>query len=195
MAAKRASGNRPQPPRRPTREELAAAFGRTVPDVIATNLRVLFCGINPGLYTAAIGHHFGRPGNRFWPALHLAGFTSRLLDPSEERQLLDWGYGITNIVPGATATAAELSVEQLQGGARSLVRKVRRYTPKFLAVVGIDAYRKAFGRPKAQLGLQPETMGPTQVWLLPNPSGLNANYQLADFARAFRELREAAESP
>ncbi len=179
--------------RRPTKAEVAAAVGRTVADVIGPDLAVLFCGINPGLYTAAIGHHFGRPGNRFWPALHLAGFTPRQLDPSEERELLVWGYGITNIVPGATATAAELSREQLAAGAQTLVRKVRKYRPRFLAVVGLDAYRKAFARPKAPPGLQAEAIGPTRVWLLPNPSGLNANYQLADFAQAFRELRLAAE--
>jgi TDG/mug DNA glycosylase family protein len=179
--------------RRPTKAEVAAAVGRTVADVIGPDLAVLFCGINPGLYTAAIGHHFGRPGNRFWPALHLAGFTPRQLDPREERELLVWGYGITNIVSGATATAAELSREQLAAGALTLVRKVRKYRPRFLAVVGLDAYRKAFARPKAPPGLQTEAIGATRIWLLPHPSGLNANYQLADFARAFRELRLAAE--
>jgi len=179
--------------RPPTREEVLAAKGRTVPDVIARGLTVLFCGINPGLYTAAIGHHFGRPGNRFWPALHQAAFTPRLLDPSEEHELLGWGYGITNIVPGATATAGELTPDQLKSGARTLIRKVRKYGPEFVAVVGIDAYRKAFVRPKAQTGLQPETIGTARIWLLPNPSGLNANYQLADFVSAFRQLREAAE--
>jgi TDG/mug DNA glycosylase family protein len=177
---------------RPTREELLAAVGRTLPDVIGPGLAVLFCGINPGLYTAAVGHHFGRPGNRFWPAMHQSGFTPRPLDPSQQRELLGWGYGITNIVPGATASAGELSREQLQAGARALVRKVRKYRPRFLAVVGIDAYRKAFDRPKAQPGLQSETIGATRIWLLPNPSGLNANYQLPDFVRAFRQLRVAA---
>lgn len=181
-------------PWRPTREEVLAAAGRTVPDVIARGLKVLFCGINPGLYTAAIGHHFGRSGNRFWPALYQAGFTPRLFDPSAERELLAWGYGITNIVPVATATAGELSLQQLQAGARTLTRKVRKHSPRFVAIVGIDAYRKAFGRPKAQPGLQPEKIGSTRIWLLPNPSGLNANYQLADFAKAFRELRDAAEA-
>lgn len=177
--------------RRPTAAEVRAAVGKTVPDVIAQGLKVLFCGINPGLYTAAIGHHFGRPGNRFWPALYQAGFTPRLLDPREERELLALGYGITNIVPGATARADELSLEQLQAGARAIERKVRRWQPRFLAVVGMGAYRNAFARPKAQLGLQQETIGPARIWLLPNPSGLNANYQLKDFARAFAELREA----
>lgn len=193
MVDNRQPMRRVEPAPRPTREEVLAAAGRTVPDVIAAHLNVLFCGINPGLYTAAIGHHFGRPGNRFWPALHQAGFTPRLLDPRHERELLPWGYGITNIVPGATATAGELSLEQLQAGARGLVRKVRKHSPKFLAIVGIDAYRKAFGRPKAQPGPQPETIGNTRIWLLPNPSGLNANYQLADFVRAFSELRQAAQ--
>ena len=191
----KSKGKRPvdaaSPRRRPTREEVAAAKGKTLPDVIAPGLAVLFCGINPGLYTAAIGCHFGRPGNRFWPALHGAGFTDRLFDPSEQRKLLALGYGITNIVRVATATGAELSLAQLQAGARSLVRRVGRCQPKCLAVVGIDAYRKAFGHPKAQIGPQPETIGATRIWVLPNPSGLNANYQLADFIKAFCNLREA----
>lgn len=183
----------PQPPRRrPTREELLAAHGKTLPDVIAPGLAVLFCGINPGLYTAAIGHHFGRPGNRFWPALHGAGFTERRLDPSEQRELLKRGCGITNLVTVATAMAAELSREQLQAGAGDLEKKIRRYRPKYLAVVGIDAYRKAFARPNTQIGLQSETIGSTRIWVLPNPSGLNANYQLADFVKAFRKLHCAA---
>ena len=193
MAARQRNTGEPRiKPRRPTRAEILAAAGRTLPDVIGKGLTVLFCGINPGLYTAAIGHHFGRPGNRFWPALHEAGFTPRLLDPSEERELLALGYGITNIVPVATATAAELTLEQLQAGAQELVRKVRRYRPRFLAIVGIDAYRKAFGRPKARPGQQPETIGEAWLWLLPNPSGLNAHYQRGDFSRVFRELHEAA---
>ncbi len=179
--------------RRPTRAEILAAAGRTVPDVIAADLKVLFCGINPGLYTAAIGHHFGRPGNRFWPALYRAGFTPRLFDPSEERELLKLGYGITNIVPVATATAGELTLEQLQSGARTLTSKVRRYRPRYLGIVGIDAYRKAFSRSKATAGLQPEIIGRTKLWLLPNPSGLNAHYRPSDFADAFGALREAAE--
>jgi TDG/mug DNA glycosylase family protein len=179
---------------KPSKEEIAAAAGKTVPPVIAPNLRVLFCGINPGLYTAAVGHHFARPGNRFWPALHASGFTDRLLSPFEEHELLAQGYGITNVVERATATAAELSLEEYVAGGRKLAARVRRYRPVFLAVLGVGAYRTAFARPKASLGLQPETIGDTSVWVLPNPSGLNAHYQPKDLARMFRELRLAVEA-
>jgi TDG/mug DNA glycosylase family protein len=182
-------------PRRPTPEELLAAVGKTVPDVIASDLTVLFCGINPGLYTAAVGHHFARPGNRFWPALHAAGFTERLLDPSEERELLRHGYGITNVVDRATATAAELSREELAAGGRRLAEKVERFRPRVLAVLGIGAFRTSFGRPGAALGPQPEGLGGTRLWVLPNPSGLNAHYQPDDLARLFRELKEVTEAP
>src|SRR5262245_13751372 len=152
--------------RAPTRAELLAARDKTVPDVIAPGLRVLFCGINPGLYTAAIGHHFGRPGNRFWPTLHAAGFTDRLLTPYEERELLERGYGITNVVARATATAAELTRDELVAGGRRLVARVRRHAPRFVAVLGVVAYRTAFARPDAALGLQPATIGATRVWVL-----------------------------
>lgn len=162
-----------------------------MPDVIAPALRVLFCGINPGLYTAAVGHHFARPGNRFWPALHAGGFTDRLLAPHEERLLLDRGYGITNVVARATATADELTPEELRAGGRKLAAKVRKTRPVTLAVLGIGAYRSAFDRPRAALGPQDETIGETRVWVLPNPSGLNAHYGAADLARLFRELHEA----
>ncbi|HEY1402850.1 MAG TPA: G/U mismatch-specific DNA glycosylase [Pyrinomonadaceae bacterium] len=179
---------------KPSKEELLAAAGRTVPPVIAPNLRVLFCGINPGLYTAAVGHHFARPGNRFWPALHASGFTDRLLSPFEEHELLAQGYGITNVVERATATAAELSAAEYVEGGRRLEATVRRYRPQFLAVLGVGAYRTAFARPKATLGLQLEAIGDTSVWVLPNPSGLNAHYQPRDLARMFRELRLAVEA-
>lgn len=179
-------------PQRPTRAQLIAAAGRTVPDVIADGLRVLFCGINPGLYTAAVGHHFARPGNRFWPTLHAAGFTPRLFAPSEERELLALGYGITNVAPRATARADELSAEELAAGGRALVAKVRRRHPRVLAVLGVGAYRTAFARPRAAVGPQPESIGSTEVWVLPNPSGLNANYHARELARLFRELREHA---
>lgn len=178
---------------RPTREEILAAADRTVPDVIAPGLKVLFCGINPGLYTAAVGHHFARPGNRFWPALHASGFTPRLLAPHEERELLALGCGITNVVDRASAEAADLSRAELAEGGRKLEAKVQRYAPRVLAILGIGAYRSAFARPKAVMGLQGETIGPTRLWILPNPSGLNANYQPADLARLFRELREWVE--
>ncbi|MGQ0640877.1 MAG: G/U mismatch-specific DNA glycosylase [Gemmatimonadaceae bacterium] len=175
--------------KRPTAEELRLAAGRTVPDLLAPGLSVVFCGINPGLYSAATGHHFARPGNRFWPALHRAGFTPRQLAPDEERELLKLGYGMTMVVRRGTATAAQLSNDEYVAGARALVRKVRKYRPRMLAVLGVGAYRAAFARPKAALGLQPERIGETELWLLPNPSGLNANYQLADLERLFGELR------
>ena len=177
----------------PTRAELLAAADKTLPDVIAPDLNVLFCGINPGLYTAWAGHHFARPGNRFWPALHRSGFTPRLLDPSEEQELLGWGLGITNLADRATAMAAEMTADELKQGGRNLEAKLRRFKPRYLAVLGIGAYRTAFGRPKTQLGIQPEAVGDTKIWVLPNPSGLNANYQPEQLARMFGELREAVE--
>jgi double-stranded uracil-DNA glycosylase len=182
----------PASPRKPTKQELLAAADRTLPDVIAPGLRVLFCGINPGLYTAATGHHFARPGNRFWPALYASGFTPRLFAPHEQGQLLALGLGITNVAARATATADGLSAEELAQGGQLLRRKVRRYAPRFLAVLGVGAYRSAFGQPRAALGLQPEPLGDTRVWVLPNPSGLNAHYQPAALARMFSALREAA---
>jgi TDG/mug DNA glycosylase family protein len=178
---------------RPNRAELLAAAGRTIPDVIGPNLRVLLCGINPGLYSAATGHHFARPGNRFWPALHLAGFSARLLHPSEERLLLASGYGITNLVARSTAAADELAPEEFVAGRRRLAAKVRRHRPRIVAVLGVGAYRTAFGRPEAGLGRQAERLGDAVLWVLPNPSGLNANHQLPDLARLFRALRKAAE--
>ncbi|MBF5042153.1 G/U mismatch-specific DNA glycosylase [Aggregicoccus sp. 17bor-14] len=181
----------PKPPK-PTKAELLAAVDRTLPDVIAPGLRVLFCGINPGLYTAATGHHFARPGNRFWPALHASGFTPRLLQPHEQGELLQLGLGITNVVARASARADELTPEELARGGEALRRKVRRYAPRFLAVLGVGAYRSAFAAPRAALGLQPEPLGDTRVWVLPNPSGLNAHYQPEALARMFRALREAA---
>ena len=178
-----------QPPRRPTPTEVQAAKGRTIRDVIRADLDVLFCGINPGLYTAATGHHFARPGNRFWPALHDAGFTRRRLYPWEQEQLLEVGCGATNLVARATATAAELNDKELRAGGRRLVRKVRRYRPLVVAIVGLGAYRVAFDRPRATLGLQTEMVAGATLWVLPNTSGLNANHQAADFARSFGELR------
>jgi TDG/mug DNA glycosylase family protein len=175
--------------RRPTRTDLAGAYGRVVPDLIAPDLQVLFCGINPSLYSAATGHHFARPGNRFWPTLYAAGFTGQLMKPWEEQLLLEHGIGITNLVPRATATAAELTDDELRVGRQRLARKVRRYRPGCVAVVGIGAYRVAFDRPRARIGLQPERIGAAAVWVLPNPSGLNANHQLPDLAKAFRALR------
>jgi double-stranded uracil-DNA glycosylase len=177
---------------RPGKAEIAAAAGRTVPHLVRLGLNVLFCGINPGLYSGATGHHFARPGNRFWPALYLAGFTKRLLSPWEERLLLDEGLGITNLVARATGSAAELTRSELQTGRRRLERMVRRYSPAWVAVVGIGAYRIAFERPQARVGQQPERIGQSGLWVLPNPSGLNANHQIADLARAFANLRRAS---
>lgn len=179
-------------PWKPTKEQLLAATGKTVRDVIAPDLRVLFCGINPGLYTAAVGHHFARPGNRFWPALYAGGFTSRILSPFEERELLKSGYGITNVVPRTTASADMLTKEEIVAGGKRLRAKVLRYRPRILAILGVGAYRTAFNQPKASIGRQQDRIGETVLWVLPNPSGLNANYQVADLARLFRELRESA---
>jgi TDG/mug DNA glycosylase family protein len=180
-------------PWKPTKQQLLAAEGKTVRDVIAPGLRVLFCGINPGLYTAAVGHHFARPGNRFWPALYSAGFTDRLVSPFEERELLQSGYGITNVVMRATATADQLTREELREGGKQLVAKVRRHKPAFLTVLGLGAYRAAWERPKATIGRQEETIGDTVIWVLPNPSGLNAHYQAKDLALVFGELRAAVD--
>ena len=180
-------------PWKPTKEQLLAATEKTVRDVIAPDLRVLFSGINPGLYTAAVGHHFARPGNRFWPALHAGGFTDRVLSPFEERELLKSGYGITNVVPRATASADLLTKEEIVKGGERLRAKVLRYRPRVLAVLGVGAYRTAFNQPKATMGRQEERIGDTVLWVLPNPSGLNAHYQSADLAKLFRELRDYAQ--
>jgi TDG/mug DNA glycosylase family protein len=178
---------------RPSKEDLSAAAGKSVPDVIAPGLRLLFCGINPGLYSGAVGHHFARPGNRFWPALHKSGFTPRLLLPEEERELLQHGYGITNLVERATSSERALAVEELVAGRMRLEQKARRYAPKCIAVLGIGAYRAAFARPRAELGAQRDALGGATIWVLPNPSGLNAHYQTADLVRLFRALYAAAE--
>ncbi len=178
------------PPKKPTKAELAAAVDLVVADLVAPALRVLFCGINPGLYTAAIGHHFGRPGNRFWPALHGAGFTPRLFAPWEERELLPLGIGITNMVARTTATAAELSPEEYVAGGQRLHRLVATQQPRVVAFLGIGAYRTAFRRPKAALGLQAERLAHSALWVLPSPSGLNANHQLEDLVALLQALRE-----
>ncbi|WP_052390059.1 G/U mismatch-specific DNA glycosylase [Streptomyces sp. NRRL B-24484] len=182
------------PFRRPTAEELAAAHDATIPDVAAPGLRVLFCGINPGLWSGATGRHFARPGNRFWPALHRSGFTPRQLRPDEQDELLGYGLGITNVVARTTARADELTAEEYRVGGAALVDRVERLRPRVLAVLGIGAYRAAFGRPKARVGPQPEGIGTTAVWVLPNPSGLNAHYTPDGIAAEFRRLREAVEA-
>jgi TDG/mug DNA glycosylase family protein len=177
--------------------DLAAARDRTIPDVLpelGARFDVLFCGINPGLYSAATGHHFARPGNRFWPALHLSGFTPRLLAPREQQEITAYGLGITNVVARATAQAAELSAVELRDGGARLVDLVSRHRPRVVAVAGVTAYRVAFGRPRAGIGSQQEPIGPARLWILPNPSGLNASWQLPRLTEAFRELRESVES-
>ena len=178
---------------KPSRADLLAAKDKTVRDVIILDLRVLFCGINPGLYSGATGHHFARPGNRFWPTLYQSGFTKRLLAPAEERELLVSGYGITNLVPRATATADELAPDELVTGRRRLEAKLKRYRPRVVALLGIEAYRTAFARRAVTLGQQPERLANAVVWVLPNPSGLNAHYQLVDLVQHFRAMRQAVE--
>jgi double-stranded uracil-DNA glycosylase len=179
-------------PDKPTPAQLAAAAGKTIPDVIGPGLRVLFCGINPGLYSGATGHHFARPGNRFWPALHGAGFTERQLVPAQERELLSHHCGITNLVARSTASADELKAAELVAGRGRLLAKVKRYAPGFVAVLGITAYRSAFELRDATLGRQSEPFGDATVWVLPNPSGLNAHHQLKDLIRLFHALHDAA---
>jgi double-stranded uracil-DNA glycosylase len=182
----------PERPWRPTRDQVAAAHGATVPDVAGPGLRVLFVGINPGLYSGAVGHHFARPGNRFWKALHGAGLTGRPLGPFEEHRLLDAGLGITNLVERATAGADELSADELREGGLRLREKVERLRPEVVAFLGLSAFRTAFDRRSATVGPQPERIGRSRVWLLPNPSGLNAHYQLPDLVAAYGALAEAA---
>ena len=161
-----------------------------VPDVIDDGLDVLFCGINPGLYSAAVGHHFARPGNRFWKTLFGAGWSDRLLAPSDERELLSFGVGITNLVARSSATAAELSREELQRGAAHLEAKLGRYRPGCLAVLGVEAYRSAFGV-RASVGPQPSRVADVATWVLPNPSGLQAHYQLPQLIELFSALRRS----
>jgi TDG/mug DNA glycosylase family protein len=182
---------------RPTKADLEAARDRVLSDVLLPDggtLRVLFSGINPGLYSSAAGHQFARPGNRFWPALQRSGFTDRLLDPSEQQLLAGLGLGVTNLVPRATARADELTDDELREGGRRVKALVERHRPAYLAVAGVTAYRTAFGRPRTQIGPQDETFGPARIWVLPNPSGLNAAWQLDRLAAEFRRLREAADA-
>jgi len=183
----------PAPPavRRPTRAELGAAGSRVVPDVVSPGLRVLFCGINPGLYSAWSGHHFARPGNRFWPALHRSGFTPRQLRPDEQDELLGLGLGVTNVVERASARADELTRAELRLGGELLRDKVRLLAPRWLAVLGVTAYRAAFDDAGASVGPQAAPVGETRVWVLPNPSGLNAHYTPAALAAQFSALRGA----
>lgn len=178
---------------RPTPAAVQSARGRTVPDVIAPELKVLFVGINPSLYSAAVGRHFARPGNRFWPVLHNAGFTARRLSAEQQDVLLDYGYGISNIVAQATASAAELTAQQLAFGGRLLIEKIQRYRPACVAILGLDAYRRAFAEKILRPGAQASTLGGAALWVLPNPSGLNAHYQLDALVSLYAELRHAAQ--
>jgi TDG/mug DNA glycosylase family protein len=180
---------------RPTPADLRAAQGRAILDTVAPGLDVLFVGINPGLYSGATGHHFARPGNRFWPTLHRAGFTPRQLQPDETDALLAQRLGITNIVNRTTATAAELDADELRQGGDRLRATVARHRPRVVAVLGVTAYRAAFGRPKATIGRQPEPLEGAELWVLPNPSGLNAHYQLPQLVELFGQFREAIGRP
>ena len=175
----------------PSKADLEAARGRTIPDVLGPDLDVVFVGINPGLWSGAVGHHFARPGNRFWKALYASGFTDRLLSPFEDASLLDANLGVTNLVARTTGRADELSADEIRRGARELAERLAPLRPRFVAVLGIGAYRTGFGRPHAALGSQAEDLRGSRVWVLPNPSGLNAQYQLADLTERFRALREA----
>jgi TDG/mug DNA glycosylase family protein len=179
-------------PGNPTAEQVKASYGKKLPDILAPGLDVVFCGINPGLYSAAVGHHFSGSGNRFWPALHASGFTDVLLEPHEQREMLRYGCGLTNLVARATSRAAELTTDELKRGRAALERRVRKHRPDWVAVLGKGAYRKAFGRRGAEFGRQEETLAGAGLWLLPNPSGLNARYQPPELARLFGELRKAA---
>jgi TDG/mug DNA glycosylase family protein len=182
------------PSPRPDAAALLRARRHTLRDVIAPSLRILFCGINPGLYSTAVGHHFGRPGNRFWKALHASGLTPRLFSPSEDATLPDLGIGITNLCPRTTASADELTPAELERGGRELVAKARRFRPRVVAILGIGAYRLGFGRPEASIGRQDAPTAQSLTWVLPNPSGLNAHYGLEELARHFRLLRAAVEA-
>lgn len=184
----------PETPWKPTRAQLDAAAGRTVPDVIAPKLKVLFCGINPGLYSGAVGHHFAHPSNRFWKTLQTSGFTDVQLSPFEEARLLRFDLGITNLVQRASRTASELTALELREGGLELAAKVAKFKPKLVAFLGIGAYRTALHRPKAVIGLQDDGIAGSKVWLLPQPSGLQATYQIPALVEEFRRLRDAAES-
>jgi len=173
---------------KPSPDEIQASHTKFLPDILGPDLHVVFCGINPGLYSAAVGCHFARPGNRFWKALHDSGFTDQLLEPSEQERLLEYDCGLTNLVPRATAGASELSRDELRRGRDDLSRKIGKVQPRCVAVLGIGAFRTAFRQRKVALGLQKETLAGVRLWVLPNPSGLNAHYQPPEFARLFREL-------
>ncbi|GAC1372227.1 MAG: G/U mismatch-specific DNA glycosylase [Actinomycetota bacterium] len=174
----------------PSPDDVQAARGGTLPDILGPGLGVVFCGINPSLYSAAVGHHFARPGNRFWRTLHLSGFTPHLLAPEDDRRLTDFGIGVTNLVARATARADELPAGELREGAADLAVRLRTLTPRFVAVAGVSAYRLAFDARGAQVGPQSSLLGGCRVWVLPNPSGINAHYGLLQLVAAYAALRE-----
>ena len=178
----------------PSREQLVQTTKKQIGDLIKPNLKLLFCGINPGLYSAYSGYHFGRPGNRFWRVLFLSGFTKRLLHPSEQKEVLSLGYGITNLVDRPSVSAAELTVEEYVAGGKRLESKIKEFKPAWVAFVGVEAYRKAFSRPKASMGKQDHIIKGASVWVVPSPSGLNAHYTVADLTQVFQELHDAIES-
>ena len=182
-------------PPRPTQAELQAAYGRTVPDLVRPGLAVLLCGINPSLTSGAVGLHFATPGNRLWPTLHAAGWTPRRLLPHETEELLACGCGITNLVPRATARADELDDDELRAGLGRLAALAQVHAPRYVAFLGLSAYRAATGERRATVGPQDRLVGPSRTWLLPNPSGLNASWQLPRLAQAYAALREAAGVP
>ena len=181
-------GDKVTTPKRPTSDELKAAVDKTIEDVIAPGLRILFVGINPGLWSGATGHHFARPGNRFWRAIYEAGLTPVLLSPDRQEELLRYGIGVANLVARTTASAAELSADELKAGGRQIVDKILRFRPQKIAFLGVSTYRIAFGQPKAKVGRQSDSIGSSEVWVLPNPSGLNAHYQLPQLAEAYASL-------
>lgn len=174
---------------KPTKEQIALSVNKRISDVIAPGIKLLFCGINPGLYTAAIEKHFGRPGNRFWPALFAGGFTPRLYSPFEQNLLLNEKIGITNLVNRATARADEVNQEELENGALLLAEKIAEYKPEAVAILGISTYRAAFRKPLAKIGEQTEKIAGARVWVLPNPSGLNAHFQIKDLGLLFAQLK------
>lgn len=182
----------PDRPRPPSAAELADAVGRTIPDVMGDRLAVLFVGINPGLVSGATGQHFARPGNRFWPVLHDAGFTPRQLRPNEQGALPALGLGITNLVARTTATAAELDAAELRAGGERLRALVADRRPRFVAFLGLTTYRTAFGRREATVGEQPQPIEGARVWVLPNPSGLNAGWSRVRLAEVYAGLRREA---
>ncbi|MFT5523135.1 MAG: TDG/mug DNA glycosylase family protein [Pirellulaceae bacterium] len=176
---------------KPTKQQLIDAENHKLRDVISSHLDVLFVGINPSVYSTAVGHHFARPGNRFWPALHIGGFTPRQLSPFEDYLLPDFGCGLTNVASRTTARADHLDVDELERGGRGLIRKVSYWKPKCVAFLGVTSYRTAFARPHAVIGQQEELIASRPIWVLPNPSGLNAHFQLPDFKGLFAQLRNA----